>query len=195
MSVFKKIADRLIQKELIPAEDREIYAYGFDILFYTIWSTAVLILIGLLFGQFPDAVVLIAVFYTFQTAGGGYHADTHWKCLLSMVIGLVVGLVMCRLSIPPVVLWILMAVGTVVLLILPLVLHPNKAFLEEKRIGLSIRSVIVTFCVLAAAITLSLFFPRLLCAFAMSSILAAVSRIAGKVAYSKASPADLHSEM
>ena len=54
---------------------------------------------------------------------------------------------------------------------------------------------IVTLCNLAIAITVSVLLPWLLCAFAMSFILADVSRIAGEVAYSKVSLADLHSEM
>ena len=58
-----------------------------------------------------------------------------------------------------------------------------------------IRSVIVTLCILAIAITAGLLLPWLLCAFAMSFILAAVSRIAGKVAYSRTSYGGLHSQM
>jgi len=195
MSVYQKMADRLIRKGYIEADDREVYAYGFDIIFYTIWSTAVLLIIGILFRKFLEAAVMVAFFYAFQCTGGGYHANTHWKCLLTMVVGLILGLIMCCLGITPVVLWIIMGIGTILLLAFPLVLHPRKAYLENRRKSLSIRSVIVTLCILAIAITVSVLLPWLLCAFAMSFILAAISRIAGKVAYSKVSPADLHSEM
>ena len=185
MSVYQKMADRLIRKGYIEADDREVYAYGFDIIFYTIWSTAVLLVIGILFRKFWDAVVMVAVFYAFQCTGGGYHANTHWKCLLTMVVGLILGLIMCCLGITPVVLWIIMGIGTILLLALPLVLHPRKAYLENRRKSLSIRSVIVTFCILAIAITVSMLLPWLLCAFAMSFLFAAISRVTGKTIYGK----------
>ena len=94
----------MIRKGYIEADDREVYAYGFDIIFYTIWSTAVLLIIGILFRKFLEAAVMVAVFYAFQCTGGGYLANTHWKCLLTMVVGLIVGLIMCCLGIAPVVL-------------------------------------------------------------------------------------------
>lgn len=185
MSVYQKMADRLIRKGYIEAEDREVYAYGFDIIFYTIWSTVVLLVIGILFRKFWESVVMVAVFYTFQCTGGGYHANTHWKCLLTMVVGLIVGLVMCCLSIFPIILWIVTGIGTILLFVFPLALHPNKAYLEDRRKSLSIRSVIITLCILAIAITVSLLLPWLLCAFAMSFLFAAISRVTGKTIYGK----------
>ena len=123
--IISSFTNRLIHKGHIPEEDREIYIYGFDITLYTIWSTSILLLTGLVLRQFTAAVVLVFGFYTFQTTGGGYHADTHLKCLLTMFIGLLAGLSFVYLKDHQILLWILLSIGALLLLLFPLALHPN----------------------------------------------------------------------
>ena len=156
MKVIETITENLIRKGYIPEEDRDIFLYGFDISFYTIWSTAILFLIDFVLRQFTAALIIVLGFYTFQSAGGGYHANTHLKCLLTMIVGL---------------------------LLFPLVLHPNKAYLETERKRLTIRSVIVTLSVIMPVIFINVFWDRFLYAFSAVCLLAGVSRIAGKLAY------------
>ena len=86
------LTQKCINRGLIQEEEREIYEYGFDVTIYTIWSTAVLFLIGLVLQQFPASLIIVLGFYVFQSTGGGYHARTHQKCLLTMIVGLLVGL-------------------------------------------------------------------------------------------------------
>ena len=57
----------LINKGIIEAEEREIYEYGFDITIYTVLSTCGLMLIGLVFKQVWNTVILVSVFYTCQS--------------------------------------------------------------------------------------------------------------------------------
>ena len=179
------LVDHLIRSGHIPEEDRDIYLYGFDITFYTIWSTAVLLLIGLFCRQFPAAVIIVAGFYTFQTTGGGYHAKSHLKCFLTMIAGLLVGLSFIFLKGFPVLLWILLGIGALLLFLVPLVLHPNKSYLETERKRLTIRSVVLTLSLLVSVIVLNIFWNSFLYAFSVMFLLAGISRIAGKIAYDK----------
>jgi accessory gene regulator B len=188
MTLIQKLTDHLIENEYIPKDDREIYEYGFDIIFYTIWSTLALLLIGLVLKQFWSAAIIILGFYTFQSFGGGYHANSHLKCFLTMTCGLMVGLSFVFLQDYPAVLHIITGISTLVLLMIPLTIHPNKSFLEPKRKPLSIRSVIVTLSTLILTILVSIFFDRFLCAFSAAFFLAAISRIVGKLKYNKLSP-------
>ena len=185
MKPIDTIVDHLIQKGHIPKEDRDIYLYGFDITIYTIWSTAVLLIIGLCLRQFWAAAIIMFGFYTFQTTGGGYHAKTHLRCFLSMVFGLLVGLSFVFLKNHPVILWILLGIGALLLLLIPLVLHPNKSYLETERKRLTIRSVVLTLSVLVSVIVLNIFWNSFLYAFSAMFLLAGISRIAGKIAYDK----------
>lgn len=185
MTPIQKLTDHLILKEYIPSEDREIYEYGFDILIYTVWSTLALLLIGLILRQFWNAAIIVLGFYTFQSFGGGYHADSHLKCFLTMTCGLLTGLSFVFLQEQFACLLIILGISTIVLLMIPLTIHPNKSFLEAKRKPLTIRSIIMTLSALVLVIIVCIFVNKYLCACAATFFLAAVSRIAGKKKYSK----------
>ena len=183
------LTQTFIERGYIPEEEREVYEYGFDITIYTIWSTAALLLLGLLLRQFASTVILVFGFYTFQTTGGGYHAKTHLRCFLTMVAGLLVGLSFVFLEKWSVLLWILLGIGALLLFLVPRVLHPNKSYLETERKRLTVRSVVVTLSLLVSVIVLNIFWNKLLYAFSAVFLLAGISRIAGKIAYGRTTEA------
>lgn len=185
MTYIEKITDKLIQNEYIPEEDREIYEYGFDIIIYTIWSTLVLLFIGFALNQFWNAVIIILCFYVFQSFGGGYHANSHIKCLLTMICGLLIGLSFAYLKDHFITLTIIICLSSVVLFLIPLTIHPNKSFLEPKRKSLTTKSIIATFSGVVLVILISIISVKILCPFTAGFFLSAVSRIAGKILYSK----------
>lgn len=189
MGMNRFLTNKLIQKGHITEEDRDIYEYGLDIMIYTIWSTAVLLLIGLLLREFIPAAILVFGFYTFQTTGGGYHAKTHLRCFLTMVIGLLVGLSTAFIKDHSILLWLLLGIGALLLLLIPLVLHPNKAYLETERKRLTIRSIVVTLSLLVSVVVLNTYWNRMLYAFSAVFLLAGISRIAGKIAYGRSTKA------
>ena len=177
------LTQSFIKHGYISEEEREVYEYGFDITIYTIWSTATLLLIGLLLHSFWAAAVIVFGFYTFQTTGGGYHAKTHLRCFLTMVAGLLVGLSFVFLEKWSVLLWILLGIGALLLLLVPLVLHPNKSYLEAKKKRLAIRSIVVTLSLLISVVVLNLFWCRMLYAFSAMFLASGISRITGKIVY------------
>lgn len=185
MKVISALTDRLIKRGQIPEEDRDIYIYGFDIILYTIWSTAVLLIIGFISGQFWAGLIIVAGFYTLQSSGGGYHANSHIKCLLTMIAGLLVGLSFYFIKEINILLWVLLDSGVITLLLIPLVLHPNKLYLETKRRRLTIRSIVVTLSILICTLIINVFWNKMLYAFAALFLLAGISRIAGRIKYSQ----------
>ncbi len=112
--------------------DRDIYVYGFDIALYTLFSTLGLILIGALCGLFFEACFLIVVYYLNQSLGGGYHANSHSLCFLTMVIGIVTSFFLLTLPYPTYAQIIVTVISIVLLWQFPLVLHPNKAYLVKQ---------------------------------------------------------------
>ena len=185
MKAIDFLTDYLIKKGHIKEEDRELYHYGFDITFYSIWSTAVLLMIGQLLHRLVPSLIIVYGFYTFQSNGGGYHASTHLNCLLTMITGLLIGLSLLSLMEQPVLLWIVLLAGAFMLLLVPLVLHPNKSYLEEERKRLTSRSIAVTLAAMIWVITLNVFWNRLLYAFSAVFFLSGISRIFGKIIYSQ----------
>ena len=179
------LTQKYIDHGMISEEEREVYEYGFDITIYTIWSTTALLLLGLLLKQFIATIILVLGFYTFQTTGGGYHAKTHLRCFLTMVVGLLVGLSAAFIQDHHILLWSLLVIGALLLFLVPLVLHPNKSYLETEGKRLTIKSIAVTLSLLVSVVVLNIFWSRMLYAFAAVFLLAGVSRITGKIVYNR----------
>lgn len=184
MNIYSSLTDYLIKKDYINEDDRDIYIYGFDICAYTIWSTSILLIIGSLFRDLQSTLIIVTLFYTFQSVGGGYHAKSHIRCLTGMICGLVAGLSLYFISDLVILLWSLMVIGLLLLLVFPLVLHPNKEFLWPCSHKLSIKSRIVTILVFAFICIACIHIPSLLYTFSASFFLSGLSRMAGKIAYS-----------
>ena len=121
-------------------EDESIYVYGFQTAFYTIFSTVLLILSGMLLDHFFETIILIAIFYTNQTFGGGFHAKSHIKCLFVMITGLLLFIHLHNFYPSLMTTTILICASFAILFSFPLVLHKNKQYLSIHKSQLILRS-------------------------------------------------------
>lgn len=156
--------------------------YGMNGAIYTALSTLVLIFFGSLLGEISSTCVIISVYYLNQTVGGGFHATTHTKCLMTMLLGLTIGIAILKHCV-----WSMMTSITLVSIefaimwFVPLVLHKNKLFLQTHSSKLIRKSRI---CMVGE---IMLFFimivnqHELSFAFVVGFTLSTVSRIAGKI--------------
>lgn len=138
------LTDYLIRKEIVSSEQRDVYLYGFDITIYTIISTVGLVGIGIILGQFWNSLYMITTLYVCQTHGGGYHANSHLRCFLTMAVGISAGLSVQFFHIPDPIPIVILGCSLLLLLLFPLVLHPNKQYLESKAKQLTRKSRLVT---------------------------------------------------
>ena len=88
--IAEKIVAALDRQGVLRHSSKEVYVYGFDIAIYTFVSTLGLFFIGWIGGKPWETILLIALYYTNQSAGGGFHASSHLNCFLSMAAGVVV---------------------------------------------------------------------------------------------------------
>ena len=86
---MQRIAGRLAgffaARGYLDPEQREVAAYGFDLLIYTLLSTLGLLLAGAVLGRGVQAALIVGLFYLNQTFGGGFHARTHLRCFATML--------------------------------------------------------------------------------------------------------------
>ena len=177
---------RLLEKHYaIDPRQREVYIYGCDIALYTIISTVGLLMIGLAFGLFLETFVCIAVFYLNQSLGGGYHADTHLRCFLTMAAGLVLFLMSFQISLHSIIYIIAGFVSMIALYAVPLVLHKNKSYLathQEKMITRSRKAIVLQSLVFSFVLLQT--DSRLPHAFGAALSLCALSRLTAKSLFS-----------
>lgn len=119
---------------------RETYIYGFDIAIYTFLSTFGLFLIGWIADRPIETALLIFLYYTNQSSGGGFHASSHLMCFLTMVLGELLFLASFLLPYSPFTCSGISVISLFFMWIHPLVLHPNKSYLKKKAPQLIKRS-------------------------------------------------------
>ena len=140
----------------VSESEEEIYRYGIDIVVYTVLSTLGLLVIGLCWGRLSETALIVGIYYLNQTIGGGYHARSHIGCFLSMALSLVVMLFLIDLKLPLVIYVAVGIISVIFLYFCPVILHPNKAYLNSKRPQLEKRK--KTAVAIEALIGIPLFF-------------------------------------
>lgn len=138
-----------------------------------------MLLVGALMHCFIESCIIVFGFYALQSYGG-YHANSHLRCLFVMLIGLLFGLAICQLEFGRHYSLIILIMSAVVLIALPLTLHPNKSYLEFKQKKLIRQSKITTVLLAAFFILLNAWFNYPLGPGAVTFLLSAVSRVVGK---------------
>ena len=132
MQQMSKLIFRYLSRGTSMDEDAQaVCLYGIDIFLYTLISTMGLLLIGALAHRFFEAVIWITLYYLNQTFGGGYHATSHLKCFIPMVIFLATCLLLLTVAIPLSLQILLLIVSSMLLFLFPLRLHENKRHLTK----------------------------------------------------------------
>ena len=81
-----KIVNNLVHSGVIKEEDAEIYIYGINQILTSVLSVSSALIIGLIFGVFPEIAVFMAAYIPLRSFAGGYHAKTPLSCYVFSVI-------------------------------------------------------------------------------------------------------------
>ena len=137
---------RLIVRNIaVEKEDIPVYKYGLFMIFQSILTTTCILLLGVLWKKAIETIIMLFVFCTSQTMGGGYHAKTHLTCFLTMLVGAVCCLMTYLLSIPVIFLAGIGSISLGVLLAVPIVIHKNKSYLFSYKKELTHKSQLATY--------------------------------------------------
>lgn len=77
---------------------KEEIAYGMELLLSAVITFAVVMVISLAIGRLLECVVFMAFFMPLRIFAGGYHARTHIKCFMVLIVDLLVGLILLHTS-------------------------------------------------------------------------------------------------
>ena len=174
------IAKRLCSNLSIADEQYEACCYGCETLLHTILSTLGLLIIGLCFHMVTETLIIITIFYTNQTFGGGFHATSHVKCFLTMVLFLTLGLFFCRLPQNLSIDISLLIPATAILFLNPLILHENKKYLAKRTAFFTKRSLILNSLWVSIVVLCIVMQTFLIRPIAVGLTLSAVSRLAAR---------------
>jgi len=174
--LYSKLTDQLTLTD----DQRIAGRYGMEAAIYTIVSTAMLLIYGAILGELASTCVMIVVYYVNQTVGGGFHADTHMKCFLTMIVGLTLGIIVLKIGcVSLVIASIITGISMIVLWKIPLVLHRNKQFLESGRTILSRKSRMYLLIEFMLFIVMTFASQDTISAVSIGLLFAMISRVAG----------------
>lgn len=80
------IALSLYKNNIIDKEKIEVCQYGFEIIVSTIIGFLLVLTSGIILREITEAILFYCLFVGVRFFTGGYHADTHFKCKLTLLI-------------------------------------------------------------------------------------------------------------
>ena len=136
-SVALVIADFLFSKDVITEEEKEVCAYGMELIISGIISVALVIIIGLITGSIWYAVVYNIMMIVIRLYTGGYHADTHVGCNVCYCGTYMISLLMLRIQMyvkGTIITWLIALAGYLIIVLnAPLEHHNKKLTMEQKE--------------------------------------------------------------
>lgn len=80
------LAGYLLKKKIVKEDDFEIYTYGLEALLSTFVNTVLTLVIGIASGMLSFTILFLIAFAILRVYSGGYHAKSHWGCILTFLV-------------------------------------------------------------------------------------------------------------
>ena len=80
------VARYLLREKIIEEKNMPVYSYGFEIIISTVIGVVLILLIGVFTSSLFTAAIFYCLFIGLRFFTGGYHADTHFRCKLPLLL-------------------------------------------------------------------------------------------------------------
>lgn len=142
-----KVSSFFIRKNIILEKDKEAYDYSFEVLIAFVLNFIIVINLALLTKTFLFGLLFISAFLPLRIFAGGYHASTHLRCMITLIITYLIFVVLIRLF--PVNLIKVTCFGMLILSQLIIFLFApsedkNNPLNQNKKSQLRLRSIIIS---------------------------------------------------
>lgn len=97
-NLSERLADKLLLNQSISKEERELYVYGFYIMFSHLFYLVLASIFGLFFGCILESIVFYLVFQFIRRSAGGYHASTETRCQIISTLSIFASIAFIRIS-------------------------------------------------------------------------------------------------
>ena len=119
-----KLSLGLANNNVIAKDSQAVYTYGFELLISAFINILLMIIISIAFRNCYAWILFLASFIPLRTTAGGYHANSHAKCILVTAMSFTILLLFSRLSLD----WTTIVLSTAIIsLLLILLLSPVEA--------------------------------------------------------------------
>ena len=92
-----RITNYYVGKKMISEKSSEMFNYCFEILLATIINLLAVLIIGFSTGNYLESILFSIVFMLLRGSAGGYHADTHFRCFMFLMVNFSIFIVLLEL--------------------------------------------------------------------------------------------------
>lgn len=159
--MLTKLAERALETlgdtSTMPNEDKELYVYGFYMIFSRMFFFLLTALFGLLFHILAESILFYLLFSLIRTYAGGVHASTEVGCTILTSLSFLMSVAMIKLisllNYPIIAFVVLIVASTCILLFAPIdTLEKRLSYVERKRFQKT-TYLILSFIIILAILT------------------------------------------
>ena len=132
----KSTAHFFVEKEIVSSEDEEVYVYGMELLFSTLFNIILAVIIGAVTSSMLETAIFLAAFISVRQCIGGYHAETHLGCMSIFGVVLIAFAIIVKLTPDAFAIPISIAsaiISFILVLLFAPVEHPNKPLSDKEK--------------------------------------------------------------
>ncbi len=85
-SVASNITSYFIKKNIISKEEQDVYSYCFELLLSFVINCILLIIYSIIAKSVIETIFFVVGFMSLRLNTGGYHASTHFRCCMLLMI-------------------------------------------------------------------------------------------------------------
>ena len=184
-SLSLKITNKLISKNIIDEENRDLYHYGFFIVISEMLLLVFCILVGFLLGIALQSAVFYVAFFVFHRFAGGFHANTELRCQTVTAASFVAALLGIRFFVPVEGKYLIFAyiAACAVLIAVSPADTPQKRLTKEERMRFKAYTAAVSFVLALIVIAMYCFNApdKFIAAILIAAVLELVSVVFGRL--------------
>ncbi|MDR2572188.1 MAG: accessory gene regulator B family protein [Oscillospiraceae bacterium] len=156
VTLITRIVGRWSDSGVIEKSNEDVYIYGLDLLLFSVLNIITILILSVIFNKLIESVVMLITIIPLQAYGGGYHAKTHFRCFLIMIVGWFI-VVHLLPYITPVISLIVCFVSVLIVFLLAPVSHANVKMSIKHMLKLRIYVRIIVIGVAVASMMLVIF--------------------------------------
>ena len=142
-SMAERVALFFVSHGSVDRDDLDIYTYACELILSNIINVLIGITVSVLSGKLFEGIAFIVCFVVLRRTTGGYHAKTHFICIVTFALILSSSLLLLEILKSPIIAIVLGIVSVIVIFFLAPVEHKNNPFDREIKILLKVQSRIV----------------------------------------------------
>lgn len=146
------ISEKMVCREIILQEDKDIYSYGLECLFLKIIHITSYFLIAVMLHSIKELFFVLLVLIPLRENAGGYHARTRIGCYFASCLTILACLFFYKVQLKIEVYYFFAVIATITFLKLAPMDNENKRFIQSEKIFYRRRSMQILIAVIAISI-------------------------------------------